>query len=89
MAATTILNTTGEDAYVPGCVDMMHEVSETYQMDHTKEKKITERIIAHQLIILENTNMTSKSTIEAIKIKEFNPNMDEKESTIKMSEGSA
>jgi len=26
---------------------MVHEVSETYQLDHTKEKKITDRIIAH------------------------------------------
>lgn len=64
---------------------MVHEVSETYQLDAAKEKKITERIIAHQLIILEHT---SKQCIDAIKIREFNPDMDAKEATIKMSEGS-
>lgn len=63
---------------------MVHDLSETYQLDPAKEKKITERIIAHQMIILEKP---SKTTIEEIKIREFNPKMSEKEVTIKMSEG--
>ena len=65
---------------------MVHEITETYQLDPAKEKKITERIVAHQLIILEKP---PKSTIEDIKIREFNPNMEEKESTIKLCEGTA
>jgi len=38
-----------------GCEQQVHEISETFQLDPEKEKKITDRIIAHQLIILENT----------------------------------
>jgi hypothetical protein len=30
-----------------GCETLVHEVSETYQLDPAKEKKITDRIIAH------------------------------------------
>ena len=56
-------------------------------MDSEKEKKITDRIIAHQLIILENTG---NRYIESIKIKEFNninhPGTNSKESSIKLSE---
>ena len=53
MPATSILNVATEEQN--GCQDLVHEVSETYQLDASKEKKITERIIAHQLIILEHT----------------------------------
>jgi len=54
-------------------------------LDSPKEKKITDRIIAHQLIILENTG---NKYIEKIQIREFNK-MDEKESTIRLSEGNS
>lgn len=64
----------------------MHEVSHTYSLDPTKEKKITDRIIAHQLIILETTG---NKYIEKIMIREFNDKMDEKASTIKISEGNS
>jgi hypothetical protein len=56
----------------------------TYNLDSSKEKKITDRIIAHQLIILETTG---NKYIEKIMIREFNKTMDEKASTIKISEG--
>jgi hypothetical protein len=46
----------------------VHQVSYTYQLDPSKEKKITDRIIAHQLIILENTG---NKYIEKIQIGEF------------------
>lgn len=61
-------------------------MSQTYNLDPTKEKKITDRIIAHQLIILETTG---NKYIEKIKIREFNDKMDEKTSTIKLSEGNS
>lgn len=64
----------------------MHEVSQPYQLDASKDKKITDRIIAHQLIILETTG---NKYIEHIKIREFNDKMDEKSSTIKLSEGNS
>ena len=64
----------------------MHEVSQTYNLDPSKEKKITDRIIAHQLIILETTG---NKYIEKIWIREFNDKMDEKTSTIKISEGNS
>lgn len=52
-------------------------------LDQSKEKKITDRIIAHQLIILENTG---PKYIDQIIIKEFNP--DSKEPTsIRLTEG--
>ena len=66
-----------------GCEVMVHEVSEPFQIDPTKEKKITDRIIAHQLIILETTG---NKYIEKIQIREFNPEMDEDAITIKLSE---
>jgi hypothetical protein len=53
-------------------------------MEAAKEKKITDRIIAHQLIILENT--VNDQYIEKIAIREFTK-MDEKEPTIKLSKG--
>ena len=56
-------------------------------MDPEKEKKITDRIIAHQLIILENSG---NRYIENIKIKEFHKgkkgSTDKEESSIKLSE---
>jgi hypothetical protein len=65
----------------------MHEISETFQLDPEKEKKITDRIIAHQLIILENTG---NRYIEQIKIKEFQKGKkgtgEKDESSIKLSE---
>jgi len=64
----------------------VHEVSQPYQLDASKDKKITDRIIAHQLIILETTG---NKYIEHIKIREFNDKMDEKSSTIKLSEGNS
>jgi hypothetical protein len=64
----------------------VHEVSQTYNLDPSKEKKITDRIIAHQLIILETTG---NKYIEKILIREFNDKMDEKTSTIKISEGNS
>ena len=64
----------------------MHEVSQTFNLDPEKEKKITDRIIAHQLIILETTG---NKYIEKINIREFDPKMDEKTSTIKLSEGTS
>lgn len=63
----------------------VHEVSETFGLDPAKEKKITDRIIAHQLIILETTG---NKYIDKITIREFNKDkLDEKQSTIKISEG--
>ena len=82
---TSILNQNTE--VQNGCEVQVHEITETYQLDHEKEKKITDRIIAHQLIILENTG---NKYIEHIKIREFNNGeMGEKESTIKLSEGNS
>lgn len=69
-SVTSIINQTGEES--PGCEVKVHEVSETYQLDAEREKKITRRIIAHQLIILENTG---SSYIDEIKIKEFYPDL--------------
>lgn len=68
----------------------MHQVSYTYQLDPSKEKKITDRIIAHQLIILENTG---NKYIEKIQIGEFyNTGPEKKEEkqsleTVKLTEG--
>ena len=79
---TSILNSVTEQQN--GCDVQVHEVSETYMMDATKEKKITDRIIAHQLIILENT--INDHYIEKIMIREYNK-MDDKEPTIKLTKG--
>jgi hypothetical protein len=68
-----------------GCETQVHEVSTTFEMDPAKEQKVTDRIIAHQLIILETTG---NKYIEAVKIKEFNQ-LDDKTSTIKLSEGNS
>mmetsp|Transcript_11001 Transcript_11001/g.16681 ORF Transcript_11001/g.16681 Transcript_11001/m.16681 type:complete len:232 (-) Transcript_11001:1499-2194(-) len=68
-----------------GCETQVHEVSETFGMEQAKEKKTTDRIIAHQLIILENT--VNDQYIEKIFVREFNKKMDEKESSIKLSRG--
>lgn len=53
-------------------------------LEAAKEKKITDRIIAHQLIILENTG--SDSYIEKINIREFG-NVPEGEPSIKIIKG--
>lgn len=80
---TSILN---QHDVQTGCETQVHEVSVTFNMDKNKEKKITDRIIAHQLIILETTG---NKYIEKISIREFEPTMDEKTSTIKLSDGNA
>ena len=59
-------------------------MSETYQLDQAKEKKITDRIIAHQLIILENT---ANKYIEKINIVENADNKDKRDMSILLSEG--
>jgi len=79
---TQILNQQSETS--SGCDVQVHEVSQTYMMEQAKEKKITDRIIAHQLIILENT--VNDHYIEKISIREFNK-MDEKDPTIKLTKG--
>lgn len=61
---TNILNMNTESQN--GCDVQVHEVSQPYQLDGQKEKKITDRIIAHQLIILETTG---NKYIEHIKIR--------------------
>ena len=71
-----------------GCEVQVHQVSYTYGLDPAKEKKITDRIIAHQLIILENTG---NKYIEKIQIGEFfqSENKEEKANleTVKLTEG--
>ena len=67
MNVTAILNQNNELA-TNGCEVEFHEVTETFQMDPHKDKKIIDRIISHQLIILENPG---KNFIEQIKIREF------------------
>jgi hypothetical protein len=82
---TSIINEVNEEKN--GCETMVHEMTETYQLDNGKEKKITDRIIAHQLIILEHTGT---KCIEKMMVREFNEGkMDEKEPTVKLAEGSA
>jgi hypothetical protein len=80
----SILNSTTETQ--TGCETQVHEVSTTFDLEEAKDKKIIDRIIAHQLIILETTG---NKYIENIMIREFNPKMDEKQSTIKISEGNS
>lgn len=81
----SILNQSDHES---GCETQVHEVSQTYNLDPGKEKKITDRIIAHQLIILEQTG---NKTIEKISIKDNNApsGADDKGSTIKLSEGNS
>jgi hypothetical protein len=62
----SILNQTNQES---GCETQVHEVSQTFNLDPTKEKKITDRIIAHQLIILEQTG---NKYIEKISIRDPN-----------------
>ena len=82
---TAIINEVNEEKN--GCDMMVHEMTETYLLEEGKEKKITDRIIAHQLIILENT---SNRCIEKLVVREFNEGkMDEKEATVKLAEGTA
>lgn len=54
-----------------GCVNQLHETTVLYNVPKTKEKKIIDRIIAHQLIILENPN---SNFIESIRLQEKNKN---------------
>jgi hypothetical protein len=81
---TSILNSNHQ--IQNGCEQQVHQASETFLLDASKEKKITDRIIAHQLIILENTG---NKYIEKITIREFNQPKtaaEKAESTIKLSE---
>lgn len=80
-----ILNQSDHDS---GCETQVHEVSQTFNLDPGKEKKITDRIIAHQLIILEQTG---NKYIEKIDIRDINKpaQADDKSSTIKLSEGNS
>ena len=50
-----------------GCQTQLHECKHIYNVPKNKEKKIIDRIIAHQLIILENP---TGAFIEAIKLEE-------------------
>lgn len=50
-----------------GCQTQLHETRYIYNVVNAKEKKIIDRIIAHQLIILENP---SSSFIDAIRLEE-------------------
>ena len=71
---TQILNQKQEQQN--GCEVQVHQVSYAYQLDPAKEKKVTDRIIAHQLIILENTG---NKYIEKILIGEFHNKENKKE----------
>lgn len=83
---TNVINILNNSDHESGCETQVHEVSQTFNLDSSKEKKITDRIIAHQLIILETTG---NKYIEKISIRELNQKMDEKASTIKLSEGNS
>lgn len=50
-----------------GCQTQLHETRSIYNVSKNKEKKIIDRIIAHQLIILENP---SSGVIDSIKLEE-------------------
>lgn len=60
----TVLNGVKGDA---GCQTQLHETRNIYNVPKNKEKKIIDRIIAHQLIILENPSSTF---IDGIKLEE-------------------
>lgn len=86
---TQILNQKQEQQN--GCEVQVHQVSYAYQLDPAKEKKVTDRIIAHQLIILENTG---NKYIEKILIGEFHNKENKKDGekpqaleTVKLTEG--
>ena len=49
-----------------GCQTQLHETRSIYNVGKSKEKKIIDRIIAHQLIILENPS----GIIDSIKLEE-------------------
>lgn len=83
---TSVINILNYNDHETGCETQVHEVSQTFNLDQSKEKKITDRIIAHQLIILETTG---NKYIEKITIREFNDKLDDKTSTIKLSEGNS
>ncbi len=61
-----------------GCQTQLHETKHIYNVNKAKEKKIIDRIIAHQLIILENP---SSAFIDAIKLEEKLKNGNSKEGT--------
>lgn len=63
----------GED----GCQSQLHETCSMYDEPKAKEKRILDRIIAHQYIIFENPSNTN---IEAIRLKD-SKNPDDKEDT--------
>jgi hypothetical protein len=52
-----------------GCSNQLHETTYIYNVPKTKEKKIIDRIIAHQLIILENPD---NKFIEGVRLQEKN-----------------
>lgn len=61
-----------------GCLTQLHETRHIYNVTKAKEKKIIDRIIAHQLIILENP---TGSFIESIRLEEKNKSGNSKEGT--------
>jgi hypothetical protein len=63
-----VLNGTKGDS---GCQTQLHETKYIYNVPKHKEKKIIDRIIAHQLIILENP---TQAFIESIKLEEKGKN---------------
>ena len=62
----SVLNGTKGDS---GCTNQLHETTYIYSVPKTKEKKIIDRIIAHQLIILENPD---NKLIEGVRLQEKN-----------------
>ena len=54
-----------------GCQNQLHETTTLFNVPKNKEKKIIDRIIAHQLIILENP---TNHFIESVKLQERNKN---------------
>lgn len=59
-----------------GCQTQLHETRYIYNVPKAKEKRIIDRIIAHQLIILENP---SQSFIDGIKLEDKQKNGTAKE----------
>lgn len=54
-----------------GCQNQLHETTSMFNVPKSKEKKIIDRIVAHQLIIMENP---STNFIESIRLQEKNKN---------------
>ena len=57
--------------FVSGCQSIAHDASKGYNLTPDKAKKVCDRIVSHQLIILENTR---NRYIDKIEIREFNNN---------------